>query len=74
MGGTNLPQQASIPQNLTEEQNAQRIQNQGMSDQGAVSQGELKKEIVGTYNDLKNAFGKKIRETNRSMNAIDEGL
>jgi hypothetical protein len=74
MGGTNLPQQQQITANLTESQNAERIQNQGMSDQGAVSQGELKKEIVGTYNDLKDAFGRKMRETNKSMNAIDEGL
>jgi hypothetical protein len=74
MGGTNLPQQQQITANLTASQNAERIQKQGMSDQGAVSQGELKKEIVGTYNDLKDAFGRKMRETNKSMNAIDEGL
>jgi hypothetical protein len=53
MGGANLPQQQSIPANLTEEQNAERIYKQGMSDQGIVSLGEGVKEIKGVYNDLK---------------------
>jgi hypothetical protein len=53
MGGANLPQQQSIPANLTEEQNAERIDKQRMSDQGIVSLGEGVKEIKGVYNDLK---------------------
>jgi hypothetical protein len=60
MGGANLPQQKSIPKNLTEAQNAERIQKQGMSDQGIVSLGQLKKEAVGTYNDIKNAVSQKL--------------
>lgn len=60
MGGANLPQQQSIPANLTEAQNAERIQKQGMSDQGIVSLGELKKEVVGTAKDLGAAIDKKV--------------
>lgn len=60
MGGSNLPQQQSIPKNLTEAQNAERIQKQGMSDQGIVSLGALKQEAVGTYNDIQNAVHQSI--------------
>jgi hypothetical protein len=56
MGGLNLPQQQEIPANLTEEQNAQRIQDQGMSDQGIVSLGEGLKEAKGLYKDVKKAI------------------
>lgn len=53
MGGSNLPQQQQVPANLTEEQNAQRIQNQGMSDQGIVSFGEGVNAAKGLYKDVK---------------------
>lgn len=82
--GGSIPQQQTIPSNLTESQNAERIQKQGMSDQGIVSLGELKKEAVGTWNDLRSAVQSKInpsvtpnsygRETSRSEAAIEEGL
>jgi hypothetical protein len=84
MGGANLPQQAAAPIAANENQNAERIQKQGMSDQGIVSLGELKKEAVGTWNDLKGAVQKKMgvsgtpnsygREINKSIDSIEQGL
>lgn len=53
MGGSNLPQQQQIPANLTEEEYAQLIEKQGMSEQGVVSLGEGVKKIKGAYSDLK---------------------
>lgn len=87
MGGSNLPQQQQIPANLTEEQNAQRVEKQRMSDQGIVSQGELKKEVVETAKDIGSAIDKKIvkpiaagtanffgRDTSKSIESIEQGL
>jgi hypothetical protein len=56
MGGANLPQQQQIPANLTEEQDARRIEKQGMSDQGIVSLGEGVNAAKGLYKDVKKAM------------------
>jgi hypothetical protein len=53
MGGSNLPQQQQIASNLTPEQNAQRIERQGMSDQGIVSLGEGVTAAKDLYKDVK---------------------
>jgi hypothetical protein len=86
MGGSNLPQQQQIPANLTEEQDARRIEKQGMSDQGIVSLGEGVKKIKGAYSDLKKGVidpavnaGKKaairlLEEDKKMYNAVDDKM